>query len=104
MRLNNLARENSAEDYRTYVKLLEGGGAILTVHYTGTDVPREAHLFFGEGEVGLVWAFVYEPVLYFNALEEGLDEEKAEVASRRMLGEIGEVENYLMGRKYSILT
>lgn len=101
--LSGLAQTEHAEQYSSSIKLIEEGGAIVTVHYTGSnpgDIPREAHLFFGGGEKGLLWAFVFDPGSFFNAIEEGLEMDKAEVQARRIVERVDDVVEYLCGRAY----
>lgn len=101
--LSSLAKTEQAEQYSSSIALLQDGGAIVTIHYTGShqgDLPREAHLFFGGGEAGLLWAFVFDPGSFFNAIEEGLEMDKAEVQARRIVETVGDVVEYLCGRAY----
>lgn len=101
-RLATFAREHDAEQYEPTLRLIKGGGAVLIIHYTGSEigaVPREAHAFF-TGDDALSWIFVYDPGAFAHALEEGLELSQAEDASRRVVADLDGLEAYLSGRAY----
>lgn len=104
-RLAAFAASEMADQYQATIALIEAGGAILTVHYTGSndsDVPRESHLFFSDTGL-LSFALVYCPTSYLRAIDEGLTYEQAEVQSRRMVGSLEDVLEYFCGRAYHLI-
>ncbi len=100
-RLTALARDHEV-DLLTTIDLQVGGGAVALIHWTptcGEALPRECHLYFSDDN-RLLWAWVIEPRIWLNAVDEGLTTEIADDTARRMVESQDDIERYLKGVAY----